>query len=319
MNIGPNFSSIWISFLALSGGLTMLVVGGELLVGGAVRLASRQGMSPLLIGLTVVAFGTSLPELFVSLSATLQGHADVMVGNVVGSNIANIGMVLAFSAVLYPLRVRLSKITTELYILIGASFVVVVICWFGFFYRFLGFGFVVGLVLYTVVAYRRAQKKDKHRAGTSRDEKRSSYGFIGVMVFVGLIMLAVGSDFFIEGAVDLARFFGVSELVIGLTLAAIGTSLPELASSASAIRHRAGSLLVGNIVGSNIFNLLMVMGGTATITPFSFSKDVLTRDLPVMIAFSAILVSFLLYRPILNRLQGGVLLGAYGTYIWLLV
>lgn len=318
MSTDPNFSSIWISLLAVAGGLTLLVAGGELLVSGAVRLAKRLGMSSLLIGLTVVAFGTSMPEMFVSLAATFQGHADIMIGNVVGSNIANIGLILAVSALLYPLHIKFDEILTELYLLLAVSFLVLGFAWIGTFYRLLGLIFVAGLIFYTTVAYREAIKSNRDNGAIQGNADDHPYLVIISMMVGGLLFLAIGSDFFIDGAVDVARAFGVSELVIGLTLAAVGTSLPELASCISAIRRLETGLLVGNVVGSNLFNLMMVMGGTAAIAPFALPQDILVRDLPVMIVFSGILVPIFYFKHVLSRVQGFLLLIAYGAYLFIL-
>lgn len=314
-----NFSTLWLSALAVAGGLTLLVAGGDLLISGAVRLARRLGMSALLIGLTVVAFGTSMPEMFVSLAAISKGYTDLMAGNVVGSNIANVGLVLALSALLYPLRIKFSSVSTELYLLMAASLALVVIAWVGIFYRAVGIIFISGLLFYTFTAYRTANKKKKEQNNSQKSGiAGTSWFVIGGLLVGGLLLLAAGSEFFIKGAVDVARYFGISELIIGLTLAAIGTSLPELASSISAIRQRQTSLLVGNVIGSNLFNLMMVMGVTAIVVPFPLSADLLLRDLPVMIAFSAVLLPIIYYRQVVTRLHGFLLLAAYAAYMFVL-
>ena len=304
--------------LAVICGLVMLVAGGELLVSGAVKLAERLGMSSLLIGLTVVAFGTSIPELFVSLSAVSQDHGDIMLGNVVGSNIANIGLVLGFSALLSPLIVHFKKISRELYLLVGASFAVVGIGLIGIFNRLYGIIFFGVLLLYTYQAYRIGGNNQK-TPENSGNAKVSSYIFVVSLCVTGLVILALGSNLFIDGAVDLARFFGISDLVIGLTMAAVGTSLPELASSVSALRRNEGDLLVGNVIGSNLFNLMMVLGICATFHPFALPGQTLIRDLPVMICFSAVLIPVIFFRHGLNRLHGAVLLLAYGGYMYSLL
>ncbi|HIJ79729.1 MAG TPA: calcium/sodium antiporter [Deltaproteobacteria bacterium] len=309
---------MWLAFLALAGGLSLLFFGGEMLVAGASRLARRLGMSPLLVGLTVVAFGTSMPEMFVSLAATFQNHADIMIGNVVGSNIANVGLVLGVSALLMPLPVRHSQVYTELYLLLAASLGVAAISWFGVFYRPFGLIFVGALIIYTVQAYRGEAKKNRENGNSPDNSGPSMFKITGQLV-VGLAFLAVGSDFFIDGAVDVALHFGVSELVIGLTLAAVGTSLPELASSIAAVRHGEPQILVGNVVGSNLFNLLMVMGVTAVIKPFSFAPEMMVRDLPAMIMFSALLWPIVYYRHGVNRSHGLVMIAGYVCYLLLLV
>ena len=309
-----NFSSIWLAYLALASGLSLLFLGGETLVAGASRLARRLGMSPLLVGLTVVAFGTSMPEMFVSLAAMFQGHGDIMVGNVVGSNIANVGLVLGVSAILMPLPVRHSDVYNELYLLLVASITVVLICWLGVFYRPFGLLFVGALIFYTVQAYRTEAAKNREN-GNSPDKSGPSSLKIAGQISIGLVFLALGSNLFIDGAVDVALHFGVSELVIGLTLAAVGTSLPELASSIAAIRHGETQILVGNVVGSNLFNLLMVMGLTGLIRPFTFSPELMVRDLPVMIFFSGLLWLVIYFWHEVKRVHGVVMLAGYLGYL----
>ncbi len=304
--------------LAVVGGLVMLVSGGELLVSGAVKLAEKLGMSSLLIGLTVVAFGTSIPELFVSLSAVSQDHGDIMLGNVVGSNIANIGLVLGFCALLSPLNVHFKKISLELYLLVIASFAVIGIGLIGIFNRLYGIIFFGVLLLYTWQAYRIGgnNQKTQEKHGNA---KGSSYFFVVSLCVIGLVILALGSNLFIDGAIDLARLFGISDLVIGLTMAAVGTSLPELASSISALRRNEGDLLVGNVIGSNLFNLMMVLGTCAIFHPFALPGQTLIRDLPIMIFFSAMLIPVIYFRHGVNRLHGGVLLLAYCAYMFSLL
>jgi len=314
-----NFSSTFIAIIALLSGLVLLIAGGECLISGAAKLAVRFGMSPLLIGLTVVAFGTSMPELFVSINATLGGHSDIMLGNVVGSNIANIGLVLAISAILYPLTVHFHRLQKEFVLLIAASFILPATAISGGFPRSFGVVFTASLIVYTAYSYR-SENKQKAQARSGYIVAKASHPALGRIMFlcsVGLVFMWFGSEYFIDGAVDLARFFGFSELVIGLTLAAVGTSLPELASSLSAIRRKESDLLVGNILGSNLFNLLLVLGITGAIKPFGFPPGSLERDFPVMIAFSVILIPICL-RGEISRFHGLALLGGYCSYIFAL-
>jgi cation:H+ antiporter len=319
MTMDPNFANLTLSSLAMIAGLAMLVAGGESLVAGASKFALRHGMRPMVVGLTVVAFGTSLPELFVSLKAAFSGHVEIMIGNVVGSNIANIALILGISALIRAVPVRFASISRELYLVLGVSGLVFVIAWNGFFYRFYGLLLLVGLLCYTANACR--EKNNRRRNNDLVEELieyESHLKIIGLQGF-GLLLLAYGSDLFIDGAVDVARQLKVSELVAGLTVAAVGTSLPELASSLAAIRRRESEILVGNIIGSNMFNLMMVMGGTALISPFKLDGSLVARDLPVMILFSAVLVPLLYFRHRLDRLVGLALLLAYGGYIFWVV
>ncbi len=320
MNGDYNFQTIQMSLMALAGGLFMLASGGEFLVSGATKLAERWGMSILLIGLTVVAFGTSMPELFVSLAAIFQGYPDIMTGNIVGSNIANIGLILGICALLTPVEVKWSHISKELYMMIAVSIIVILIAWHGNFSRFTGILFVIALVLFTLHSFRVAYCKKSAYTKEAEHKRlvRHSYPYIMIMIVGGFLFLAYGSGFFIDGAVDVARHFGISELIIGLTLAAIGTSLPELAASIAAVRRRQSNLLIGNVVGSNLFNFLMVFGCAGIIKPFTLSPQLLGRDLPVMLAFSAVLVPTLIFRHRLDRLTGLFLLGAYLLYLLLL-
>ncbi|MEN8135187.1 MAG: calcium/sodium antiporter [Thermodesulfobacteriota bacterium] len=316
MNVDPNFANLTLSMLALVSGLVLLAVGGESLVAGASKFALRHGMRPMVVGLTIVAFGTSTPELFVSLNAALHDHVDIMIGNVVGSNIANIGLVLALAALLRVVPVRFESIVKELYLVLAVSVLVFVIAWSGYFHRAFGLLFIAGLIWYTINA---CQKKSNRHGedGVVEDlvEYESHLKIIGLQLG-GLVLLAYGSGLFIDGAVDVARYLNVSELVVGLTVAAVGTSLPELASSLSAVRRKECDILIGNIIGSNMFNLMMVMGGTALITPFKLDGELFARDLPVMIFFTALLVPVLYFRHRLDRFVGLAMLFGYGLYIF---
>ena len=309
-----------LAFLFIAAGLAMLVTGGEVLVSGATTLAKRSGISTLVIGLTVVAFGTSVPELFVSLTASLQGHPDLMIGNVVGSNIANIGLILGFSALLVPLHLTLSEVWMELILVIGGSVVLIFCTSLGYFPRSIGFIFILALVSYTYFAF--TNKKNNNCEELNREKEKGAQPSLMIpllLVVGGLVFLSGGSNIFIKGAADLARYFGVSELVIGLTLAAVGTSLPELASSISAIRRNESGLLIGNVIGSNMFNLFMVLGLTGIIMPFHLSPELLRRDLPVMIAFTLILVPILRTNGGTRRWHGLLFLISFAAYYCMLL
>lgn len=313
--------------LILLTGLVLLLVGGELLVGGARDLARHWGMPSLLIGLTVVAFGTSVPELFISLAATWRGFPEIMLGNVIGSNIANIGLILGISLLISPLRLAFKAVATEMVLLHLVSAGLFGLAWLGYFPRPVGWLWLVVLVGYTVLAYRSAAGDGSHGADESAAAGEPPPASIPVrgllaallLVAAGLAALAGGSELFLRGAVEIARSLGISELVIGLTLAAIGTSLPELATCVAAIRQRQDAMLVGNIIGSNLFNLLMVMGATASLLPFALPPVLLQRDLPVMLLFSLLLLLALFGRGRMGRGLGLLLLAGYGFYLYLLV
>jgi len=321
MNFEPNYPSILLSWIALIGGLILLTAGGEFLVSGAAKLAKRLGMSSMLIGLTIVAFGTSMPELFVGLIALFQDHPDILTGNVIGSNIANIGLILGICALNTPLPVRFRSVSRELYIVLAATIIVFLAAWYGIFPRFLGFIFFIYLLFYTVQSFRRGLKTDNRLKANNNGVATAAAPHLSVIIAVtslGLACLPLGSNFFIKGAIDLARHLGVSELVIGLTLAAVGTSLPELASCLAAIRQRQTEILAGNIIGSNLFNLLMVLGFCGLLMPFPISSTLLTRDIPVMFSFSVVLLAILAVQQGLNRLHGFILLASYIGYLYIL-
>lgn len=310
-NFPPLFSALGAVFI----GLLMLVAGGESLVNGATRLAQRLQMPAYLIGLTVVAFGTSVPELFISLTASLQGHPDIMIGNVIGSNIANVGLIMGSCALLAPLQMNLKEVWTELLIVIAASVFLIFCSGYGMFPRVVGIMFIITLVGYTYLTYA------NHNNGVPQKEKQqhkasSRYAHLSILLFIiaGLVLLAIGAMVFIQGAVSVARYFGISELVIGLTLAAVGTSLPELAASIAALRQKETALLVGNIIGSNMFNLLMVLGLTGLIKPFAIDQQLLQRDLPVMFAFTVVIIPIFLRDGRTKKWHGVLLLCAYTGY-----
>jgi cation:H+ antiporter len=311
--------SIFQSFLAVTGGLIMLVSGGESLVEGATRLAKRLGMKPLVIGLTVVAFGTSIPELFVSLTASLQGYPDIMIGNVVGSNIANVGLILGCCALLAPLTLTIQEVWIELLLVSCGSILLMFCSGYGFFPRAAGLLFIVTLISYTIlICFSCFNGRSASKAAIEPEDQKKNMPLLLTLglIILGLLLLAGGSNLFIKGAVDIARYFNISELVIGLTLAAIGTSLPELASSIAALRHNESGLLIGNVIGSNMFNLFMVLGLTGLIKPFSLSPDLLHRDLPIMLFFTLVLIPILHGTGGTKRRHGLLFLGAYCVYFY---
>jgi len=315
-----NFPTLSMAVFALFAGLVTLISGGEFLVSGAVKAADRLGVSPLIIGLTVVAFGTSMPELFVSLNAAISHHPGIMLGNVVGSNIANIALVLAVCAIIAPLNIDFRRLRVEFYLLIGVEITLVPFGLLGHFPRWAGLLFCLSLIVYTYAIYRRQSRLRPTLPKGSETENRRPAPYPVIIAFVGggLFLMWLGSEYFIKGAVDLARFFGISELVIGLSVAAVGTSLPELASSLSAIRRNSSDILVGNIIGSNLFNLLMVMGITGLARPFTIPQQGLSRDIPAMLVVTLALVPIALGTGAMKRRHGLGLLAAYAIYIYTL-
>ena len=284
------------TYVYLIAGLVLLVAGAEVLVRGAAKLAAQFGIPPLVIGLTVVAFGTSAPETAVSVQSALNGSGDLAIGNVVGSNIANVLLILGVTALVAPLVVSRQLIRLDVPIMIGASLVTFGLAWDGELSRFDGTLLFAGVLAYTGFLIYSARKDkggddDEFAKEFGLDEAPKPYAWainLGLII-AGLVLLVVGSNFLVEGAVQLARALGLSELVIGLTVIAIGTSLPELATSIIAAFKGERDIAVGNIVGSNIFNLLLVLGGTAVLAPagIAVAPAAISFDLPVMTAVAA--------------------------------
>ncbi len=307
------------SWLLAAGGILLLFLGGEALVRGAVALASRFGVSPLVIGLTVVGFGTSAPELVVSVGAALEGQPDLAIGNVVGSNIANILLILGLSAVIMPLVVQQQVFRRDGMIMVAASLALAGLAMFGAIDRWAGAILLVGLaafVIYAYVAGRREQALANVYAAEAdevSDVPLASWK-APVAALVGLVLLVVGARMLVTGSVDIARAFGVPEAVIGLTLVAIGTSLPELATSLIAALRGHADVAVGNVVGSNIFNILGILGVAALIEPLPFTGRMASLDVWVMLAVATAAMIMLRTGWKFSRWEGIACLAAYGVY-----
>ncbi|MBW4975100.1 calcium/sodium antiporter [Roseovarius mucosus] len=300
-------------YLYLVAGLVGLFFGGEALVRGSVGIARRMAIPPLLIGLTVVGFGTSTPELLVSVDAAWRGVPDIALGNIVGSNIANILLIIGLSALVWPIKVMGATLRRDTAVMMVAALVLVPIFAMAQMGRPAGLVLVAGLVVYLVWAYRQPGAMEAEDLGVPAPDSAlvSTLWVIG-----GLVALMVGARFLVDGAVNIARGYGISEAFIGLTIVAVGTSLPELATSLIAAFRRQSEIAIGNIVGSNIFNVLGILGVTALIAPIPVASRFLTFDLPIMIAVSLILTALLLTRPVIGRGIGVAMLAGYVTYIW---
>jgi cation:H+ antiporter len=309
-------------------GLIVLTVGAELLVRGASLLAGTIGISPLVVGLTVVAFGTSAPELVVSLQSTYRGQPDVALGNVLGSNIFNVLFILGISALIVPLRVSQQLIRIDVPLMIALSFLVLLFAWDGRIGRLDGLLLSGGLVAYTMLAIVQSRKEQADIQAEYAAEfgqsaavpKRLSTIWNLFLLAAGLVLLVLGSRWFVEAAVTLARTLGVSELVIGLTIVAAGTSLPEVATSIMAAMRGERDIAVGNVVGSNLFNLMGVLGISSLVSPVgvSVSAAALALDIPVMIAVAVACLPIFFTGHMIARWEGGLFLAfylAYTTYI----
>ncbi|WGK63722.1 calcium/sodium antiporter [Croceiramulus getboli] len=302
-------------------GFTLLVVGGEYLVRSSVALSFKFNISKMVIGLTVVSFATSAPELLVSINAALDGYSDIALSNVIGSNIANIGLVLGITALISALEIDRDFYKFNWPVMILFSLGV---------YLFLredeqlsrveGLILLVGLLLYLVLLLRRAQKRRLPLPEDEVDDKLAVVsGFkIGVWLLIGALALYFGSEWLVRGAVGIATTLGVSERVIGVTMIAVGTSVPELAASVIAALKKEKALSLGNLIGSNIFNIGSVLGITALISPIAAgSPQILQNDILWMLAFALVLLplAFLPRRFIMGRWKGSILFGAYAVFV----
>lgn len=309
-------------------GLALLGVGGDVLVRGATTLASLAGLTPAVIGLTVVAMGTSLPELVVSLVAAIAGQPDLAVGNVIGSNIFNIGAALGLTAIVLPLPVHGNAVRLEWPFMFVASCAFLLVARDLVVDRLEGGVFLVALALFTVYVVRLARREV---AGEEREELREEvegltlptrgrrYAVAAAAVLGGVVLLVVGGRLLVDGAVTLARLAGLTERVIGLTVVAAGTSAPELATSLVAALRRRTDVAVANLIGSNIFNVLGILGVTALVTPLPVAPEMIASDVWWMLGISLLLYPMLRTGRSVGRAEGGLLFGIFVTYIALLL
>lgn len=309
---------MWIDWLFIALGLVLLYYGAEGLVRGSASLAARLGLSPLLIGLTVVAFGTSMPELLVSVQAALGGNSEVAVGNVVGSNIFNIGVILALAAIIQPLKVQFQLIRFDVPVMLA----VVLLANFLLMNRVVTRGngmFLVSLLIVYIgfsiwIARRSKTEEVEAEYVESLPPKTRGAWFDVVLIIGGFLGLAFGARCLVDGSVAIARTWGVSEAVIGLTIVAAGTSMPELAASIVAAAKKEGDIAVGNIVGSNIFNVLCILGISSIIHPLH-APGVTSLDLWVMVGLAVIVLPLMRTDFVLKRWEGILLLSIYGVYL----
>ncbi|RMC37473.1 calcium/sodium antiporter [Paracoccus alkanivorans] len=306
-----------VDLLLVFAGLVLLVLGGDLLVKGAVNLSLRLGVAPVIVGLTVVAFGTSAPELLVSVSAALTGSTDIALGNVVGSNTANVLIILGASAFISGITTKGHDLRASWVMMMASSVLLIALAFTGEIGRVEGFVLlaVLAAVLWRQISTARAERPEQVEGAEPGATGRQ----IAIWLIGGLIALPVGAHLLVMGASDIARLMGISEAVIGLTLVAVGTSLPEMAASvASAVRRR-GDLALGNVVGSNIFNILAILGITSVVAPLPVPPQMMHFDLWVMLGSSLLLAPFLFRGIPITRPVGGVFLAGYAAYVWVLL
>lgn len=297
-------------------GLVVLTVGAEALIRGAARVARALGVSPFIVGFTVIGFGTSAPELVVSLSAALGGSADIALGNVVGSNIANIGLVLGLAAVVAPLAAHMRLLKVEVPLVIGCSLLLWALCRDGHVGRADGAILLACFVALAVYMYRSARAEPpevKKEVGLVAAEKMRVW-VAALLVVVGLAALVGGAHLMVTAAVSMARQFGVSEWLIGLTVVAVGTSLPELAAAVAGALRGEADLVLGNIAGSNLFNVLLILGLTATVQPMAVPPSALALELPVMTGFAVLMMLVIANGLRVSRWEGALLLACYAGF-----
>jgi cation:H+ antiporter len=310
------------TLLLLLAGLVLLTFGADVLVKGASSLAGSLGISPLIIGLTVVAFGTSAPEMSVSVSSAFKGSAEIAVGNVVGSNICNVLLILGLSAIAASLVVQKQLVRFDIPIMIYGSLLVLLMSIDGQISRFDGLLLFAGIIAYTVFLIKEARRQGVAVVeGTDDIAPPQPLWKNIILIVVGLVMLVVGSQWLVDGAVEIAKYFGLSELVIGLTIVAVGTSLPELATSVMASLKGERDIAVGNILGSNIFNIGAVLGLSGLIAPdgLPVAQSSLVVDIPVMILVAFACLPVFLANYIITRTDGVTFVVCYVVYVLYLV
>lgn len=330
----PNRSEIMEILLPLLGGLAVLVLGAEFLVRGAVRLAERAGVSPLLIGLTIVGFGTSTPELVTSVQGALAGSPGIAVGNIVGSNIMNILVILGLAAIISPMAVAPGAIKRDGVLVIVTAAILTLVGLFWTLDRMTGVLLLAMLAGYLFYAAREERAAHGHTLAFDKGEALSEAdpGLrphapepdggaarwllpLG-LALLGLVLLVTGGKFFVGAAIDLARLFGISEAVIGLTVVAAGTSMPELVTTVLAALRRHADVAVGNILGSNLYNILGIGGVTAVLSPTAIPSEIARFDNLVMLAVSVVLLAMLYTGRKLDRREGALLVLGYLAYLW---
>jgi cation:H+ antiporter len=329
-----------LTYLYLIAGLLLLIAGGNYLVKGGVAVAKRFKVPTLIIGMTIVAFGTSSPEFIVSLQSALQGHPEISIGNVVGSNIANIGLILGITALILPMAVNRTSVKIDVPFLIFCSLLFFTLAQDNLITRGEGLIFVILLVLFTLLSIYKGKKENPTETPTEEPvkedapkEKELNMIAAIIMIIASCAALTFGANLLIDSAVSIAKDFGVSERVISVTLVAFGTSVPELATSIMAAIRKENDIAIGNVVGSNIFNILFVIGGSALITPIeNFDFTAFSFDFYWMIIFTAILALTVIpferiakkikdekTYSILTRFEGFSMIAAYIVYVILLL
>jgi cation:H+ antiporter len=308
------------STILLVVGLAVLILGADLLVRGASRIAFRFKISPLVVGVTIVAFGTSTPELLISIQAALSGSPDITMGNVVGSNICNLALVLGVTALISPIPVANDSIRIDWPMTMGSSLLLFFLVREGVVNDYDGIFFIVLLIIYVVFIIRRSRKKNLAAADLGididvpSDASRKNLIKDILLIIIGGTGLFFGSDWFVNSAKDTAIYMGVSERIVGVTVVAIGTSLPELVTSVVAAFKKETDLAIGNLLGSNIFNILSILGITSLIAEIEVSEIMINSDMIWMLAITLVLLPMMVLNKKIDRYEGLILVGTYVFY-----
>lgn len=298
-------------------GLVMLLVAGDVLVRGAVALSLRLGIPALIVSLTIVAFGTSAPELLIAIQSALEGVPGLALGNVVGSNTANVLLVLGVPALISTINTDKCNCTFDFGLMIVASFVFIGLCFLGPLHIWHGVVLLTGIAVFLGNAFVKASRSRRLQKALEEElgDDHMDWWKIAVLMIVGLVGLPVGANLLVDGAVNIAQRFGMDEAIIGLTLVAVGTSLPELATTVMAALRKQADVAIGNVVGSNIFNLLAIMGVASFFGPLPVPAEFLQKDLWVMLGTSLLLAPFALAYLNMGRIWGGAFVVGYSVYV----
>ena len=298
-------------YLLLLVGVLLLLIGGDFLVKSAASLAKKLNISPFLIGVTVVSFGTSVPELIVSLKAAFNGSSGIAIGNVIGSNVANLALVLGITVLIRPVVLDSKKLQFAWFAMLVASLMFFGFSLDGILDRLDGFFLITGLILFLILSIR---KRDDSFADEEL-EKTLKTNLIPVYFILGAAGLYYGSELLLDNAITIAKSFGISEFIIGVTVVALGTSLPELVTSVIAILKGQSSISVGNLIGSNVFNIFAVLGITSAVNPLEADSFLIAIDLPIMLGVTLLTGVFLMVSKQLGRIEGLLLITIYIIYI----
>ncbi|MEN2495057.1 MAG: Inner membrane protein YrbG [Hyphomicrobiaceae bacterium hypho_1] len=324
--------------IALVLGFCLLILGGEILVRSAVRAAECLGVSTLMIGILLVGFGTSVPEMVISIYAAVQNSPGIAVGNVVGSSIANILLILGLAAIFSPIKITANSLSRDGFVVVSSAIAFSIISLVHFLDRFVGFLFVLWLVSYLVYAWRQETSRNEDQNYLSKEELHEQYRNLNcitrlkqniqlylptimaiIVSVIGLSILILGGKILVDGAVQLARIYNIKEDVIGLTIVAIGTSMPELVTSVVAALRKQPSVAVGNILGSNVYNVLGVGGITGLVVPTKVPENIAYQDNFIMVASVLALIFFLRSGLRVTRIEGSMMFSAYIIYVWWLL